>query len=548
MMRFAAIVVCALTFCGVQMAATSSLTETTIYIGRHFEVREHDQPVKYVFNGETRVSRVVGSLNSDLRIQRLRLHSGWNLCSLAVTPTNLLAQLNNSLIATFSSEQVFLWNRPTREWVGVAPGESVVAGSVLWILSNTNGHLPLIGNYLDPTNRTVEVFGDFVPAAGLECWNSVLIRSNFATAALANFDALGREWFTRLPGPLPTTQDFPAFISPGSALFINVASPVDLEVPPEALRIRYYHQDHLGSSAIVADAEGKLVEEKAFYPYGEPRYQQALPEMNEPYQFTQKERDVESRLNAVGLRYLSGACARFTSVDPKYVHPDRLEPDIQRGFLQNPQALNLYAYALGNPLKFIDPTGLEVVWSEGLTKDKAFQKALKILEDTVEGKRILQALENANVSGDVGKLAGGHGVEETGHAKLSASIEGRRNRKEWVATTKITIDLAKAKKMGLTPYELANVIHHELRHAEIHHTPRLDDNWNTEEGIAQGGRRRNREHKDLDVYIPLNTGNGADRECKRSTNETPIFKKKSNCSRKSTCKIRIKRGHTCPLP
>src|SRR4051794_3432542 len=63
-------------------------SSTTIYVGRHFEVREHDQPVKYVWNGKTRVARVTGSLQATRRIQRLRFFRGWNLCSLGVTITN----------------------------------------------------------------------------------------------------------------------------------------------------------------------------------------------------------------------------------------------------------------------------------------------------------------------------------------------------------------------------------------------------------------------------------------------------------------------------
>jgi hypothetical protein len=53
--------------------------ETTFYVGKHFEVRDHDAPVKYVFNGNTRVARVTGSLSTNERIQRLRLRAGWNL-------------------------------------------------------------------------------------------------------------------------------------------------------------------------------------------------------------------------------------------------------------------------------------------------------------------------------------------------------------------------------------------------------------------------------------------------------------------------------------
>ena len=66
------------------VAAVHLRTETTIYVGKHFEVREHDAPVKYIFNAQTRIARVTGSLSANERIQRLRLRAGWNLVSLAV--------------------------------------------------------------------------------------------------------------------------------------------------------------------------------------------------------------------------------------------------------------------------------------------------------------------------------------------------------------------------------------------------------------------------------------------------------------------------------
>jgi hypothetical protein len=43
-------------------ALTRTEAETTIYVNKYFEVREHDQPVKYIFKGDTRVARVIVSL------------------------------------------------------------------------------------------------------------------------------------------------------------------------------------------------------------------------------------------------------------------------------------------------------------------------------------------------------------------------------------------------------------------------------------------------------------------------------------------------------
>ncbi len=68
-----------------------------LYPDQRFEVREHDEPTKYVFSGSIRVARVTGSLSTNPRIQRLRLGPGWNLLSLAITAPDALRQLTNSL-------------------------------------------------------------------------------------------------------------------------------------------------------------------------------------------------------------------------------------------------------------------------------------------------------------------------------------------------------------------------------------------------------------------------------------------------------------------
>jgi RHS repeat-associated protein len=68
-------------------------------------------------------------------------------------------------------------------------------------------------------------------------------------------------------------------------------------------------------------------------------------------QFTSKERDIETGLDYFGARYYSPIQGRFTSTDPLYLELRRLG---------DPQQLNLYTYTRNNPLKFIDPTGLDV--------------------------------------------------------------------------------------------------------------------------------------------------------------------------------------------
>ncbi|MGO8929793.1 MAG: hypothetical protein ACLQU3_23245, partial [Limisphaerales bacterium] len=62
----------AVAVCSPALSSPSGAITTTVYVGRHFEVRDHDQPTKYVFNGSTRVAEITGSLSSNLRVQRLR--------------------------------------------------------------------------------------------------------------------------------------------------------------------------------------------------------------------------------------------------------------------------------------------------------------------------------------------------------------------------------------------------------------------------------------------------------------------------------------------
>jgi RHS repeat-associated protein len=101
----------------------------------------------------------------------------------------------------------------------------------------------------------------------------------------------------------------------------------------------------------MTDASGAIVEETAFYPFGIPRHEHRLRQVEEPYKFTQKERDPESGLHYFEARFLTGTMSRFLSVDPMYANTDSSQGD--------PQALNLYAYVRNNPLQYTDPTGLQ---------------------------------------------------------------------------------------------------------------------------------------------------------------------------------------------
>ena len=68
--------------------------------------------------------------------------------------------------------------------------------------------------------------------------------------------------------------------------------------------------------------------------------------------FTSKERDAETGLDFFGARYNSSAQGRFTSPDPLMATPLRVI---------NPQRWNMYAYAVNNPLSYVDPDGRDAI-------------------------------------------------------------------------------------------------------------------------------------------------------------------------------------------
>jgi RHS repeat-associated protein len=479
--------------------------QSTIYVNRYFEVRQHEQPVKYVFSGDQRVATVTGSLSGSPRVQRLQLDPGWNLRSIAVDGAVL--PLAGADPTTEGIVAAYRLNVSTEKWEQLAINETLAAGTVLWVFASAHLNLGLGGAYETPTNQAVAAGNTFLGTASLEVRPTPSVDSG---VNVWGYDGVGHSWLLQAPDLPEPTNGVPWVLAPGEAIFVSSAIPFEWPAPKSAVAVRYYHPDHLGSSTAMTDASGELLEETAFYPHGVVRNEHRLQPIEEAYKYTQKERDSESGLVYFGARYLVSALGRFASVDPLYVDPPTRAAESSAGsrnpgFYDAPQIHNLYALAAGNPIKFTDPGGMDVTWAKGLQKDKAFQRAYKILEGTKEGKRILAALESADVEVKPGKLPDRPGADGLGHHHGSLSIQGSKRNMRVTAKSAITIDLAKIKKHKLTSEEFANVLHHELRHAEILNTRGPNDDFSTDEGTEHAQKHMKRSDSALDVYLPHNT-------------------------------------------
>jgi RHS repeat-associated protein len=285
---------------------------TVLYVNDFFEVRENDAPTKYVFDEDTRLARVTGSLSQNPRIQRLRIHPGWNLCSLAVSASDALSQLSN--LDPQLVQAAYKWVPASTNWLVVGPGESLPAGTVLWLKAATNAVLTAVGPYVEPVGATIPAGGAFVPSAGFETW--ALTNGLPGDLVAWGLALLANQWQVSLPGALNSQSTLPAVLGPGRALFVQSPGNQTAQYPDPSLRIRYYHQDHLGSSSVVSDASGQLVEENTFYPFGQLRSQLAHRIPPENYAFAGKEFDTESRLQYFQSRFYLPQLGRFSRVDP----------------------------------------------------------------------------------------------------------------------------------------------------------------------------------------------------------------------------------------
>jgi RHS repeat-associated protein len=127
----------------------------------------------------------------------------------------------------------------------------------------------------------------------------------------------------------------------------------------------FYHGDHLGSSSVVTNKDGRFHEHLEYFPYGETWIHEKADKNagGMPYKFTAKEEDKETGLYYYGARYYDPVISRWASVDPAHGQylpggssgsPSRLPGG---GGIYKSINLDNYHYASNNPVNYIDPDG-----------------------------------------------------------------------------------------------------------------------------------------------------------------------------------------------
>ncbi len=116
-------------------------------------------------------------------------------------------------------------------------------------------------------------------------------------------------------------------------LTVNVGTPV---ASPTSLA-RYQYSNHLGTVAVELDASAGVISYEEFHPYGTSAYRavnSGIAASAKRYRYTGKERDEETGLDSMGVRYYAAWLGRWTSSDPIGIG----------------DGVNRFAYVSGNPV------------------------------------------------------------------------------------------------------------------------------------------------------------------------------------------------------
>jgi len=109
----------------------------------------------------------------------------------------------------------------------------------------------------------------------------------------------------------------------------------------------YYHTDHLGSSNVLTDRSGNVVQHYEYSTFGQTSYQNNTSAFPISNRYTGQTADDETGLYYYGGRYYDPQLGRFIQPDPTVPDPT------------DSQSLNRYSYCRNNPLNETDPSGFD---------------------------------------------------------------------------------------------------------------------------------------------------------------------------------------------
>ena len=159
---------------------------------------------------------------------------------------------------------------------------------------------------------------------------------------------------------LATTTNY---IYAGDTLIATIEQKLYNNVATGTPQTYFYHPDHLGSTNVVTSATGTILHTLDYYPYGAQRINRNITATKANRQYIGQFTDSATSLSYLQNRYMDPTRGQFMSQDLSHLalgNPAQLKQitgQDQQMYLLDPQQLNSYSYARGNPIRFKDPNG-----------------------------------------------------------------------------------------------------------------------------------------------------------------------------------------------
>lgn len=126
------------------------------------------------------------------------------------------------------------------------------------------------------------------------------------------------------------------------------ATETDADTGVEEGERTFYVTDHLGSVVVLLNGDGEKTGGYSYDPYGQERVTTEGAAEENIFRYAGAQYDLETELYKMGHRYYDPTTGRFTQPDPSGA--------------ENSQ----YLYAAGNPINYVDPTGL-AYWNASIS-------------------------------------------------------------------------------------------------------------------------------------------------------------------------------------
>ena len=146
----------------------------------------------------------------------------------------------------------------------------------------------------------------------------------------------------------------------------------------------WYHPDHLGSASWITNIYGRTIQHLYYLPWGEDFVNQRTGSFSSMYTFSAKEKDTETGYSYFGARYYSSDLSIGLSVDPMSDKYPSLSP---------------YVYCADNPVKLVDPNGMEY-GKKPVSRKRAKATVSEIKKSAIEANREINHNSTWNIQGE----------------------------------------------------------------------------------------------------------------------------------------------------